>query len=74
MFGAPEAPLQRALVEALKATPLEGRPGSIEALYVAHFGDAVSPEIWHSGHYYTGSYKVGGQTLTAAMHALRART
>jgi hypothetical protein len=74
--GQPFAPL---LFDALLATPLKGRPGSLEALYVVHFADLANPHRFlnggvvvletlcvfggDSGYYYTGSYKVNGKAL-----------
>ena len=68
-----------ALIEALLAKPLKGRPGDIEALYVVHFGDLASPDGYinggvvvletervfggDSGYYYTGSYRVDAEAL-----------
>jgi T3SS negative regulator,GrlR len=87
MAGHPSAslPLRRpdpyyaALVRALLAKPLKGRPGSIEAVYVLHFGNLETPDDLvsggvlvleaervfggDSGYYYRGSYELHGETL-----------
>lgn len=83
-FGAfraeyPDNPVAAAILGALRATPLKGRPGSVEALYVVHFGDVADPiglvnggvvvletgRVFggDSGYFYAGSYRVEGEAL-----------
>lgn len=87
-FRAASGPAFRAaLIDALMAKPLKGRPGLTEALYVLHFGNVEGPEGLvnggvailetgrvfggDSGYYYTGSYTADDDTLEAAVTVQR---
>jgi hypothetical protein len=82
-----EDAFRTALIEALLAKRLKGRPGVTEALYVLHFGKVERPEGLvnggvavletgrvfggDSGYYYTGTYTADGDTLEAVVTVQR---